>query len=139
MSRMTALRSDGCRCGAQLTSLRHKEVNCAGGTKLVQFAFTASKCLILQVIKWWPETGSFFPRVLCIYKLQKTKRREILKIHFLPARRYKIGTKSYRKTKSESNRQLNTRLVHLLLRAQFDKLLLKTCPTLIIAVQPAWC
>jgi len=33
------------------------------------------------ILKWWPETGSFFPRGCAIRKLQKTKHRKIPKCH----------------------------------------------------------
>src|ERR1700742_2998829 len=36
-------------------------------------------CKLLK--EWWPETGSFFQRVLLFCKLQKTKRLKTLKLH----------------------------------------------------------
>ena len=57
--RERSLRSDECRYAAwSQPPYDIKDVNSDGGTKLVQFAGTACKHLILRRIKWWPETGS---------------------------------------------------------------------------------
>ncbi len=43
--------------GANLRTKR-LTVNSGGGTRLVQFTYTACKYLTLKGIKWWPETAS---------------------------------------------------------------------------------